>query len=410
MSSRIFLVGEFKFPNVEANSLRVLANAKALELCGYDVKIVTAGLQNRSLIEEGKEWMQFSGISYTHSQTGRAISRGKCARCVSFLLGGWRLVAALKRWVDKETVAVITTAGGQIRYFPFLRRFCQKRHLCLLCDSMEWYEASHLPLGRWGPFCWDHEYCMRYQFPKADGVIAISSYLEKYYHGCGTSALCIPPLIDISEDKWSEWSCVSQPNDNICLAFIGTAGRKDLLGNVIRGLTLVGCLGSRVKVVIVGPCKEEVRCCLGSNAGLIDTLSESLCFSGRIPHQEALRNLAQADFSVILRPNMRYANAGFPTKLVESMAMGVPVICNLTSDIGLYIHDGQEGVVVRDCSPESFAEGLKRAIALTLEQRLAMRRAARLRAELSFDYHNWVEPLRGFMQKVLNKDSRKQIA
>ncbi len=81
--------------------------------------------------------------------------------------------------------------------------------------------------------------------------------------------------------------------------------------------------------------------------------------------------------------------------------MGVPVICNLTSDIGLYVHDGQEGLVVKDCSAEAFAEGLRRALSLSPDERNRMRSRARQRAETSFDYRNWAEPIGQFMRQII---------
>jgi glycosyltransferase involved in cell wall biosynthesis len=40
----------------------------------------------------------------------------------------------------------------------------------------------------------------------------------------------------------------------------------------------------------------------------------------------------------LLRENRQYAHAGFSTKFVESLSCGIPVIANLTSDIGYYLN------------------------------------------------------------------------
>ena len=52
--------------------------------------------------------------------------------------------------------------------------------------------------------------------------------------------------------------------------------------------------------------------------------------------------------------------AGFPTKVVESLALGTPVITNLTSDLGFCVFDGRNGVILdarseQDASPEAVA-------------------------------------------------------
>jgi len=103
---------------------------------------------------------------------------------------------------------------------------------------------------------------------------------------------------------------------------------------------------------------------------------------------------------VLLRPPARYAQAGFPTKVVESLALGTPVICNLTSDLGNYIHDGAEGIVCADYQPEDLVAALERALALSVEQRAAMRAAARARAEAAFDYRQYAAPLADFLARI----------
>jgi hypothetical protein len=69
---------------------------------------------------------------------------------------------------------------------------------------------------------------------------------------------------------------------------------------------------------------------------------------GRIPRPQVLEELSKADFTVLMRSEeQRYAKAGFPTKFVESLATATPVIANSTSDLGMYLKDGENGYVVK---------------------------------------------------------------
>jgi glycosyltransferase involved in cell wall biosynthesis len=273
--------------------------------------------------------------------------------------------------------------------------------MALLADSVEWYDPGHVWGGRFGPLALDNELRMRWMQAKADGVLAISSYLEGYYRGCGRKVLRVPVLVDLEEPTWkARRGTLTWKGNALRLGFVGGAGKKDHLQNAIRGLGLAGDAAKEVTLVIVGPSRDELARSLGADAHLLEALGSRLQFAGRLPHSEALHALAMTDFSILLRPNLRFAQAGFPTKLVESLAIGVPVICNLTGDIGMYVRDGQEGIVVRDSSPEAFAEGLKRALSLTDAQRLAMCERAKHQAGRSFDFRNWVEPLRNFMRNV----------
>ena len=124
-----------------------------------------------------------------------------------------------------------------------------------------------------------------------------------------------------------------------------------------------------------------------------------LIFHGRVPQSDVPRLLSTADYSVLLRPLKRYAQAGFPTKLVESLAAGVPVMANRTSDIAGFVRDGKEGILLTDHGPAAFVDGVKRALALPPAQKDAMRRNARLQAEISFDFRVFVEKVGSFLQR-----------
>ena len=80
---------------------------------------------------------------------------------------------------------------------------------------------------------------------------------------------------------------------------------------------------------------------LGIDPAFLEAHRDTVICHGRIPYAEVKGKVADADFTVRLRPNKRYANAGFPTKVGESMACGTPVIANITSDLGKYIIDGK---------------------------------------------------------------------
>ena len=123
-------------------------------------------------------------------------------------------------------------------------------------------------------------------------------------------------------------------------------------------------------------------------------LNRCVEFLGRVEREVVLNTLSEVDFTVLLRESdLRYAKAGFPTKVVESLATGTPVILNLSSDLGEYINDMQEGLIVKDCSAEAFAQTLIRAQKLEKRQKEVMRHKARICAENNFDYRLYKERL-----------------
>ncbi|MDR3414060.1 MAG: glycosyltransferase [Formivibrio sp.] len=397
---RIFYVGGFRFPDGDAAAHRVYGIGKALRDSGYEVVFLGAESAGRP-----QDAIPGIGYSFDDFQYQPAGNEGndllhRAFRLWHTHLSGLSVMARLKKhWTDSSVAVFAYQASSPL--LAQLRCFCHRRNAVLVSDVVEWYDRRHITGGRFGPFALDSEIRMRFVNRLSDGIIAISRYLESYYGRVGIPTLRVPALVNLDTKCWNNLTSKPSCESRIKLAFVGIAGQKDLVVNAIRGIACLGPQARAIELSLVGPSAQELRIALGRESGLLNTLRNSLRFTGRLPHTEALGRLAQADFSIILRPDQRFAHAGFPTKLVESLAMGVPVICNLTSDIGLYVRDGQEGLIVQDSSPEAFADGLKRILGLTFAQRTAMRHHARHRAEQSFDYRNWAEPLGRFMESVL---------
>ena len=117
-----------------------------------------------------------------------------------------------------------------------------------------------------------------------------------------------------------------------------------------------------------------------------------------MPVREVSEWLLQSDFTVLLREDRRFARAGFPSKVPESLAHGVPVLCNMTGDMALYLLDGRECVEVSAPTAEAFAGALRRALALQPGRVAEMKRNARRRAEEDFDYRNYTARLRELLE------------
>lgn len=398
MSRVVYYVGGFWFPDAQAGSQRVHGNALAIQGAGVPVCVVGGRSPAEATLQKDVR-LSHEGISYSLVDQCGPRSAPRLLKLVRYLQGGRRLVQWLKTHARGDVAALILF-GGYSRYLCWLIPLARRWGIPLVVDAVEWFDPSHCLGGRFGPQRCDVELSMRLLIPMAGNVIAISSLLEKHFRSQGSLVLRVPPLVNVAAAKWQVQRGAADGR-RLQLAFVGSAQRKDLLVNAIRGLALLGKDVRACELVMVGPSRSELVANLGRHADVLDQLSGLLRFVGRLPHREALRFLGQADFSVLLRPDARYAHAGFPTKLVESLAMGVPLICNVTSDICLYVQDGQEGLVIDDCTPEAFASGVRRALALSQDDRALMRMRARRRAETSFDYHNWIEPLGQFVRQVI---------
>lgn len=383
----IAYVGPVNFPEGGAAARRILGNARALVVAGYDVVIVSGQrpVSGREIIEVAP------GIRCVSVNERDAEHLPKVLRYARYALMG----ARSRRWFNAQNslpAAVILYSG----YLPYLIQFigwARRRSVALLFDVVEWYASPTVPGFMISPYLWNTELAMRGLIPRLDGVVAISRALERYYGERGVPVARVPPLFDPAEFLPTLPEPVS--GYPLKLVYSGSPGRKDLIDVVIEAVIQrdngAGCL----RLDIVGLSEEELRSRspLRKRAGV---LPDCLRAHGKVSHARSMELVGQADFAVFLRHVNRVSSHGFPTKFVESLALGTPVITNITSDLAEHLRDGETGLVCPEPTLEGVLAAFDRALDLDAVGRHALRHAARAEAERAFSYKEYAETL-GFL-------------
>ena len=155
------------------------------------------------------------------------------------------------------------------------------------------------------------------------------------------------------------------------------------------------------KFIFYGPTEEELKDNIGDEA-LYERIANCICIKGRIPQQEVYENIVKADFTIFLREKRLSSDAGFPTKLAESMAVGTPVIANDTGSIGKYLHDRENGYLLPNLSVECLLEVFEKIKNLSVEDYVKMRKDARITAEKYFDYRCYLQGIKHFFLEEKN--------
>ena len=149
------------------------------------------------------------------------------------------------------------------------------------------------------------------------------------------------------------------------------------------------------KFSVLGASKEQVLEITG-----LTELSNCIHAFGRVSREAVQEELQHSDFSALLRPaEERYTMAGFPTKSVEAMSHGVAMLCNISSDLGMYLIDMNNSVVVDGYTPEVFAQAIRKILALTRQQINEIKSRARATAENNFDYRLWVDTVKKLIEE-----------
>jgi glycosyltransferase involved in cell wall biosynthesis len=118
---------------------------------------------------------------------------------------------------------------------------------------------------------------------------------------------------------------------------------------------------------------------------------------GRVAHEKALKVVAGCSYTVLLRPLNRTSQAGFPTKVVESASLGVPVIANATSDIFDCLELNEQAFLVDEPTSKSLAVTLASLIARGSGFAWGLRGSVRAAARSRFDYRSRSSELSDFM-------------
>ena len=377
--STIVYVGPYNFPDGGAAARRILGNCKTLDSLGYNV-IVTSGQMEK----DGPERGVFEGFCVESLNERSAEKLPKLLKHFSYLTMGKKTI----QWLDlqKEKPKAIILYSGYTPYLLQLLPWCSANKVPLIFDAVEWYE----PQAKWktfvSPYYINIEFAMRYLSPKVKNVIAISGFLERYYNDKHCNTIKIPPTLDTSVIKPNGYN---YEGGKLRLAYAGSPGHKDLFDNVLDAVFDIDETGDVIELNIAGITEEELLRYPSVKKRDYTALPKSVRCYGRVPHDKATEIVGSADFSVLLRPQKKYAMAGFPTKFVESMAVGTPIITNLTSDLGDYLTHGIEGLVSSDFTAKSIEVQIRTAVTLSEVERLEMRKNARDRAEKSFDIYKY---------------------
>ena len=180
------------------------------------------------------------------------------------------------------------------------------------------------------------------------------------------------------------------------LIYAGDPGKKDLLNGLLLALKDVNFSANKFELNIVGVAAGTFSD-LYFNGG---SLPVYIKCHGRVPMEKVPEYYSLCDFSVLIRENKRYAHAGFPTKLVESFMAKVPIITNLTSDIGEYVKSGYNGFIIDGPSKDSILECLVKISQIDPIQIKELKENAYKTALNSFSYTAYTKSLPAYFDKL----------
>lgn len=363
-NKKILYIGGFEMPDKNAAAQRVLSIAKSLRDAGYETFFY--GMAQAADTKGEVDGFKYDGYPYPRSTKA----------WFKYALGH-EIIPYIERVKPDYVFTYNYPAFAQEKVI----RYCRKHGIKTVGDITEWYRAKSFvkKIDTW--------YRMHISNKHLDGIIAISTYLNKYYRDQYT--LQVPPFVDKSEEKW-QMQVEKYQDDKVHLVYIGTGSIKDRLDKIIKGIDNAGA--DRFAVDIIGINEEQFHKIYTTD---VDLAKMDITFHGRLPHKVAVEYLIKADFQIFFRDFVRVNNAGFPTKFAESMSAGVPVITNRISNIADYIVDGENSFMIEHPVESEICEVLERVSKLSREEINEIKSKCLID---EFDYHKFTGLLKSFME------------
>ena len=368
----ILFVVTCSFPLGEASSIRAINLARMIVAAGYSLYII-ADSKGTDCNDVPCEYECVADKAKSFSQRNSIAKES---------------VKRIKNYCDNHPVDAILMNARYDRFDSVLN-FCKKKKIPLYIESCEWYHYGNFKLKFLDYRFWLNQKMIMLGFRRIDGFISISRLLDEHNKRWGGKSVRVPTIMDVDQIVYRTKAI---KRDKIEFVYSGNPGvSKELLAPMISILANNREIKEKVVFHIYGVNRSQVLKNKKVNVQMLRSAGDSLIIHGRVSQEEIGSIVMNADFQLFIRPDRKSSNAGFPTKLGESMAVGTPVISNLTGDIGLYLNDGYNGYIVEGNTPQELERTITNILSLNQEEYESLRNNARMTAEQYFDYHKYID-------------------
>lgn len=363
MKKNILICTYTKFPDGSATAVRVTSFIQMLKRLGHEVDLVTMNDRYSDVPEKSLDGVTRYNYRLYHSRHPFKV--------INYFLYGF----FLKKLLERKNYDVVIDMGLPYFSFLYVKRQVSLGNLNLVFDAIDWYSAFHY---RFGFFSFNYlfrELKLKYGIGKNIRAICISRYFEGYFIRKNVLTTYIPFVFDMSRICYEK----KIPKENFFkFIYAGVPGKKDLIYPFFNGLALltVAELGT-LHFDLYGVDDRYLREYAVSFPEQYLKIQQVISCHGVVSRSTIKAAFYDADFSVLFRDfNARHAKAGFPTKMSESLSFGTPVFCNLTSDMGTFLQDRYNAIILPDYCNKTVVFNIRRVLQLSCDARSEMYRNA----------------------------------
>ena len=395
MTKRVALVCTFAFPNGLAATTRIVSYLKGLKEKGVETD---AFIYRPTEIYSKRTGLpvdgEVDGVRYHYPNT-RVYSKYKLLRGLGRYY--YYLVACYKIWCEHKKqpfdFLLISNDFLDILYlYTFFAKLIGIRPVFITDEyPMPIRVHLHNDIPKWKKVLYKHI------LKRQDSLIFMTEKLNTFFNSELKKPYHILPTITDT----SRFDIEVEPADKKYMCYMGNMElSKDNVDNIIRAFAMIshkhpdldfylyGAPSPKDKAIIEGVIKE----CKMENRVFI---------KGRVAATEVPAILKKAYLLVSSQPNTKRAEGGFPTKLGEYMATGIPTILTDVGEISQYVKDGVHVHIVPPEQPEPYAEKLDWMLN-NYDKSLEIAKNAKDYLYNTFDYRKVSTGLYDFLNTRLN--------
>lgn len=183
-------------------------------------------------------------------------------------------------------------------------------------------------------------------------VVVISNALKRYVEKYTKSPTIVLNMV-VDAKRFKDQV---QSRRNI-ISYCGNLyGDKDGLYNLILSFSIFKKkVGENYTLRLIGDISDKDQIAPLMDLCKRENIEKSVELTGKIDRDKIPIMLSDSKLLALCRPNNRQAEGGFPTKLGEYLATGLPTLTTKVGEIGNFIRDGINGFLADSNDPDVFA-------------------------------------------------------
>ncbi len=347
----IIIFGEsYTFPDGNAATNRVHTYAKGFIENGVNVHVICFA----SRYDTSGDGIT-NGIHYYHPF-------GERKRHKYFLVRRWQKIAKYFK-----TIILINKINNNDKVFAIIC-YTQLLQTVLFGFSLAKYfnaklllERSEHPLRKYQKSIFTKNignFKAKIETKLCDGLFCISQYLIDFYKKRNVSSkklFLVPSTVDPGRFNIQ----IKSPLPYKYILYCGTLTlTKDGVDILIKSFAQIADKYLDIMLVLIGKGDTANQEIIIKELISRLHLENRVFFLGQLPRTEIGVYMKNAQILALARPTSIVADAGFPSKLTEYLATGVPVVVTGVGDIPLYLKDNENSFIAEPDNVDAFASKL----------------------------------------------------